>query len=344
MVEETMRKFRKTCQAAALLAIAAGGGAFAVLPARAQQGSQDLDVIEVQPNFYMIAGAGGNIGVHLGPAGIILVDTGSAGMSDKILAALKKLSDKPIRYIFNTSADADHVGGNAVLSKAGVSILAGAVGNPAFGEDVIGNGGAASVFAHDNVMARMSAAASGTETRAYPVVEWPTKTYTSKFYTMSLNGEGIEVIHQPAAHSDGDSFVLFRRSNVIVTGDFFDPTHFPVIESDKGGSIQGELEALNHLLELTIPPYPLPWQAERTFLIPGHGPISDSQDLLEYRDMVTIVRDVVQDMISQGMTLEQVKAANPTKGYNVRYGVANGPWTTEMFVTAVYKGLSGKAQ
>lgn len=330
-----MWSFWKTCKAAALLAIAAGGGAFAVLPARAQRGSQDLDVLEVQPNFYMIAGAGGNIGVQLGPAGIILVDTGSAEMSDRVLAAVKKLSDKPIRYIFDTSAGPDHVGGNAALSKAGVSIIAGAVGNAGFGEDVIGNNGAASVFAHDNVLAHMNAA---------PSAQWPTKTYTSKFYTMSLNGEGIEVIHQPAAHSDGDSFVLFRRSNVIATGDLFDTTQFPVIEIEKGGSIQGELDALNHLLELTIPPYPLTWQSERTYLIPGHGPISDSHDLLEYRDMVTIVRDVIQDMIDKGMTLKQVKGANPTKGYNARYGAEKGPWTTEMFTTAVYKGLSGKAQ
>ncbi len=299
-----------------------------------QPNAEDLEVLQVQPNVYMIAGAGGNIGVQLGPAGIILVDTGAAGMSDKVLAALKKLSGKPIRYIFNTSADADHVGGNAALSKAGVSIIGGAVGNPAFGEDVIGNGGAASVFAHDKVTARMS--------RVFPGAQWPTKTYTSKFYTMSLNGEAMEVIHEPAAHSDGDSLVLFRRSNVIVTGDLFDPTHFPVIESGKGGSIQGELDALNHLLERTIPPYPLPWQPDRTYVIPGHGPVSDHHDLLEYRDMVTIVRDVIQDMISRRMTLEQVKAANPTKGYNSRYGADKGPWTTEMFVTAVYRGLSGK--
>ena len=329
-----MWTFRRTWKTAALLAIAAGGGALAVLPAWAQQGGQDLDVLEVQPHFYMIAGAGGNIGVQLGPAGIILVDTGSAEMSGKVLAALKRLSNKPIRYIFDTSADPDHAGGNATLSKTGVSIIAGTAGN-ALSESVINNNGAASVFAHDNVLMRMS----GEDT-----AQWPTKTFTAKLYTMSLNGEGIEVFHQPAAHSDGDSFVLFRRSNVIVTGELFNPTHFPVIEIEKGGSIQGELDALNHLLELTIPPYPLPWQAERTFLIPGHGPISDSHDLLEYRDMVTIVRDVIQDMINRGMTLDQVKAANPTNGYNARYGATKGPWTTEMFVTAVYKGLSGKVQ
>jgi glyoxylase-like metal-dependent hydrolase (beta-lactamase superfamily II) len=323
------------CKTAVFFILSASSATLAVVPAWAQQANQDLEVLQVQPNFYMIAGAGGNIAVQIGPAGIILVDTGSADMSGKVLAALKKLSDLPIRYIFDTSADADHVGGNAALSKAGLSIISQAVGNPAFGEDVISNNGVASVFAYDTVIAHMS---------DYPQAQWPSKTYTAKLYTMSLNGEGMEVFHQPAAHSDGDSFVLFRRANVIATGDLFDPTHFPVIEIEKGGSIQGELDALNHILELTLPAYPLPWQAERTYLVPGHGPVSDAHDLLEYRDMVTIVRDVIQDMIKRGMTLEQVKEANPTNGYNARYGSTKGPWTTEMFVTAVYKGLAGKTK
>jgi glyoxylase-like metal-dependent hydrolase (beta-lactamase superfamily II) len=157
---------------------------------------------------------------------------------------------------------------------------------------------------------------------------------------MSLNGDGIEVFHQPSSHSDGDSFVVFRRANVIVTGDLFDTRRFPVIHSGEGGTIQGVLDGLNRLLELAIPPYPQPWLGERTYLVPGHGRISDSHDLLEYRDMVTIVRDIIQDMIDRGMTLDQVKAANPTRGYNARYGATTGDWTTEMFVTAVYRGLT----
>ena len=330
---KAMRRFFKASISTALLAVAAAQ-ALTVLPAQAQQRGQDLDVIEVQPNLYMIAGAGGNIGVQLGPAGVILVDTGSAGTSDKILAAVKKLSDKPIRYIFDTSADPDRAGNNAEVSMAGESIISSAApGN--VDEALISNNGGATIFAHENVLMRMSAGPSN---------QWPTETYPSHLYTMSLNGDGIEIFHEPAAHSDGDSIVLFRRANVIVTGELFDPTHFPVIETEKGGSIQGELGALNHLLELAIPPYPLPWLPERTYLIPGHGPISDAHDLLDYRDMVTIVKDVIQDMIKRGMTLEQVKAANPTNGYNARYGSDKGPWTTEMFVTAVYKGLIGKTQ
>jgi len=316
-----------------VVVLLAAAGSVSLMPLRAQQG--DLDIVKVQPNFYMIAGAGGNIAVQLGPAGIMLVDTGSEQMSDRVLAAIKKISDKPIRYIFDTSADSDHIGGNAAVSKAGLSIISGAVGNPAFGEDVIGNNGAASILAYNSVLDRLASGPSG---------QWPTKTYTAKSYKMSLNGEGVEVFHSPAAHSDGDSFILFRRANVIATGELFDPTHFPIIETEKGGSIQGEIDALNHLLDLTIPPYPLPWQPERTLLVPGHGPVSDSHDLLEYRDMVTIVRDVIQDMVNRGMTLEQVKQANPTNGYNARYGSDKGPWTTDMFVTAVYKGLTRKTE
>jgi cyclase len=327
----TMRMRRQIAKTAVLLVLAAGGAWPALVPVQARQSSQELEVLQVQPNFYMIAGAGGNIGVQVGPAGLVLVDTGSAGTSEKVRAALTKISDTPVRYIVNTSADADHVGGNGALSKAGLSIISGTVGNPVFGLDAIANNGAASVLAHDNVLTRLAGA---------EFAQWPTKTYTANFYKMSLNGDGIEVIHQPSAHSDGDSFVLFRRANVIVTGDLFDPRRFPVIHTDAGGTIQGAIDGLNRLLELAIPPYPQPWLRERTFLVPGHGRISDSHDLLEYRDMVTIVRDVIQDMIDRGMTLEQVKAAKPTHGYDARYGASTGDWTTEMFVTAVYQGLS----
>jgi glyoxylase-like metal-dependent hydrolase (beta-lactamase superfamily II) len=332
----TKRTGRQISTAALRLAVAVGTIGVAGLALQAQAPNQErLEVLQVQPNFHMIAGAGGNIGVQVGPAGLVLVDAGSAERTEQVLAALRGISDKPIRYIINTSAQRDHVGGNRGLSKAGVSIISSIVGNAVFNLDAISNGGAASILAHDNVLARMSDEDSA---------QWPTKTYTARFYKMSLNGDGIEVFHQPSAHSDGDSIVLFRRSNVIVTGDVFDPRRFPVIRADAGGSIQGVLNALNHLLELTLPPYPQPWLAERTYVVPGHGRLSDSHDLLEYRDMVTIVRDRIQDLIDKGMTLEQVKAANPTLGYNARYGASTGAWTTDMFVTAVYQGLSRRAR
>ena len=157
---------------------------------------------------------------------------------------------------------------------------------------------------------------------------------------MYLNGDGIQVLHMPAAHSDGDSVVFFRRADVIVTGDILDTTRFPVIDVAKGGSIQGEIDALNRLVDMTIPPFPLGWREDRTYVIPGHGFVCDYADLVEYRNMVTIMRDRIQDMVDRGMTLEQVKAADPAKGFRRRYGAELGAWTTDMFVEAVYRGLA----
>jgi len=302
-------------------------------------GIDGLDVVQVRPDFYMIAGAGGNIAVQVGPAGVILVDTGSAQASDKVLAAVQRLTSRRIRYIINTSSDNDHVGGNEKLSKAGQTIL-GNPGSSGFTEDVYTNGGAASVLAHENVLTRMSALRSPSA----PSALWPTKTYSGKSYSMYLNGDGIQVLHAPAAHSDGDSMVFFRRADVIVTGNILDTTRFPVIDVAKGGSIEGEIDALNRLVDMTVPPFPLAFREDRTYLIPGHGFVCDFADLVEYRSMVTIVRDRIQDMINRRMTLAQVKAADAAQGYRKRYGADAGSWTTDMFIEAVYKSLTQKSQ
>ena len=156
---------------------------------------------------------------------------------------------------------------------------------------------------------------------------------------MYLNDEGIEVVHQPAAHTDGDATVFFRRSDVIVAGDLFDMTRFPVINRERGGSLQGTLQALNRLIATAIPSLPDVSREVGTAVIPGHGQVGDQFDLLDYRDMLVIVRDHVRDLIEKGMTLEQVNAANPTRGFRGRYGSDTGEWTTEMFVEAVYRDL-----
>jgi glyoxylase-like metal-dependent hydrolase (beta-lactamase superfamily II) len=325
----------------AAVALAGATGTLSVPAQQARDSGNDLEVFELRPNFYMIAGAGANIAMQVGPMGAILVNSGSERMSDQVLAVVKRFSSKPIRYIINTSADADAVGGNAKLSKAGQSVLSGSVGNPGITADVIDNGGAASILANENVLTRMSGAAGGES--LFPEPSWPTKTYGGKGYSMYLNGEGIQVMHQPAAHSDGDSIVFFRRNDVIVTGDIWDTTRFPVIDPKKGGSIQGEIAALNRLLDLTIPPVPLPWEEDRTLLISGHGRICDDSDLVEYRDTVTIIRDNIQDLINRGMTLPQIQKADPTKAYRARYGSDSGPWTTDMFVEAVYTGLTQRS-
>jgi cyclase len=319
-----------------LLAIAIVAGTAGWTPClAAQERAADgaLETLQLKPNFWVIFGAGANVAVQSGDEGLIVVDTGAAPTADRVLAAIKAISDKPIRYVINTSADPDHVGGNGVLASAGMAL------NPnAF------NAGAenAGVLAHENVLMRMSAPTG--QAAPFAVESWPTETYTARLKSMYLNGDGIQVIRQPAAHSDGDSIVFFRRADVIVTGDILDLRRFPVIDTARGGSIQGEIDALNRLLELAIPAMPLVYKEPRTYLVPGHGRISDHAEVVEYRDMVTVIRDVVQSLIDKGMTLEQVQAANPTEGYRRRYGADSGPWTTDMFVEAVYAGLTKTGQ
>jgi len=290
-----MRRVHGHWAAAAFLLTSVVVTSRVALLARAQQAAgSDLDVVQVRPNFYMIAGAGANIAVQVGPIGAIVVDTGAQQMSDKVIAAVKRLTDGSIRYIIDTSADADHTGGNEMVAKAGKTIL-GNTGSAGFSEDVYTNGGAASVLAHENV---------------------------------------------PAAHSDGDSVVFFHRADVIVTGDILDTTRFPVIDVAKGGSIQGEIDALNRIVEMTVPPFPLAFQEDRTYVVPGHGFVCDFYDLVEYRSVVLIMRDRIQDLITKGMTLQQVKAADPAQGFKKRYGAETGPWTTDMFVEAVFESLT----
>jgi cyclase len=329
--------------AAGLLTVAAVlAPAVRVSNAAAQEPSRgDLDVIQLRPNFYVIAGAGGNIVVQIGPVGVILVDSGSTATSDKVLATIRGLTPLPIRYIINTSMEADHVGGNETIAKSGLSILAGAIAAGAgLSDDLVTNSGGASVLAHENVLTRMSAPTG--KQSLFPLGLWPTKTFAAKTYAMYLNGEGIQVIHEPAAHTDGDTIVFFRRGDVIATGDIIDTTRFPVIDVEKGGTLQGEIDALNHLMDLSIPNLPIQWNPDRTLLVPGHGRVLDKIDLLEYRDMVTVVRDRIQDLIDQGKTLEQVKAANPTLSYRRRYGSDSGPWTTDHFVELVFRELTQK--
>jgi glyoxylase-like metal-dependent hydrolase (beta-lactamase superfamily II) len=306
---------------------------------RAQQApASQIEVVQLRENFYVIGGAGGNVLVQIGPEGVVLVDSGSAARADEVLAAIRSVTPLPIRYIINTSMDADHVGGNEVLSKAGLSILPGAVAAGAgLGDDVLANFGYASVMAHENVLTRMSSAEP-----PIPSALWPTKTFFYRMYSMYLNGEGIQVIHQPAAHTDGDVIVFFRRGDVIATGDLIDTTRFPFIDVQRGGTLQGVLDGLNRLMELSIHNVPLLWYPDRTLLVPGHGHVYDKLDLLEYRDAITIIRDRVQDLIDQGQTLAQVQAANPTLGYRSQYGTDTGPWTTEMFVAAIYNELAAK--
>jgi len=300
----------------------------AIRPASENDG--EVHTLHVQGNVYMLSGAGGNVTVQVGKEGVLVVDTGLPNMSDKVIAAIRKLSDGPIRYVVNTHVHADHTGGNEKVAGLGSTIVGGNVTG-----DISDAGKGAAVIAHQSILDRMSMQ-DGNQP-AFPSGAWPTDTFTDE-KDLYFDDEGIQVIHQPAAHTDGDSFVFFRRSDVVSTGDIFVTTGYPIIDLARGGSLQGIVDALNRLIALTIPAGK---EEGGTMVIPGHGRLCDQADVVFYQEMVTVLRDRIRAMIKKGMTLEQVKAARPTRDYDPVYGATSGFWTTDMFVEAAYKSLSG---
>ena len=284
--------------------------------------SPELELLPVQGNISTLAGPGGNITVQAGKDGILLVDTGMAAMSDKVVEAIRTLSRRQITYIINTNDRTDHIGGNENFAKTGSPLA-------------IARAARASVFiiAFSTLLDRMS---DPNAKPSIPEKAWPNDTYSVPQKNLYFNGEAIQIFHQPAT-TDGNSIVFFRRSDVVSAGDIFDPTEYPMIDLKNGGSLQGVIEGLNRLRQMAIP-------AEHmeggTMIIPGHGRLCDVADLDIYQQMVTIVRDRLQDMINRGMTLDQVKAAKPTRDYDPIYGSNTGNWTTDMFIEAAYKSLS----
>ena len=310
-------------------------------PAPSRQ-TGDLETIQVRPNLYVLSGAGGNVVVHLGWMGAVVVDTGSAENADRVLSAIQRITDTQIRFIINTGADPDHVGGNATLARAGRNLLRINQQGGFAGSNFQTNDGAAGVMAHENVLTRMSSAMVG-DKQVFPGVGWPTEAYTgARVKSLYLNGDGVQMMHQPSAHSDADSIVFFRRADVLVAGDVIDLRSFPIIDLENGGSINGEIAALNLLIDLSVPPAPLVWHEDRTFIIPGHGRVMDQADVVEYRDMVVVVRDRIQDMIDKRMTLDQIRKADPAKGYRTQYGTGTGPGSTDGFITAVHRSLTAQ--
>ena len=319
---------------AAVLAAAVGAGA--ALGGRAVAQNQNFDTVQVEivpvrDNIFMLVGAGGNQTVHIGPEGILVVDTQFAPMSQKLMAAIRSLSPAPIRHIVNTHMHGDHIGGNENFAKAGRFRAGG---------NVVGDLGAAAtatahVVAHENVLLRLSAQPAAGQTQV-PFALWPSETYIGKKREFLFNGEAVQIIHQPNAHTDGDSVVFFRKSDVISTGDLFTTVMYPFIDVANGGSINGYVKALNAILDITVASNV---NEGGTLVIPGHGRLSDEQDVIEYRDMATIVRDRIQAYVKRGMTLEQVKEKKPTLDFDPRYGTDTGFWTTASFIETIYKEM-----
>ena len=270
----------------------------------------DIKAFHVQGNVYMLVGAGANVAVQIGDEGVVVVDTGTTPTREKVLAAIRQLSTKPIRWIVNTHADPDHTGGNETISQAGMTV----------------NGNPAAIVAHERVLARMSDAGR-------PSTEWPLNTFFEETRDFYFNGEAIFLYHFPGGHTDGDVFVYFRGSDVLVAGDIFLTTTYPVIDVKAGGGVDGFITSLNKMLDIAVPKY---LQEGGTYVIPGHGRVGDEADILEYRDMIVIIRDRIQDMVKRGMTIDQVKAAQPTLDYDPRYGDPTA------FTEAVYRDLAQK--
>ena len=328
------------CTMGLLALVGTAAGAADAPPAMPDVSNVEIVPWHVQGNVWLLAGEPSNVAVQVGDEGVLVVDTGIQPLAEKLLVQIKKLAgDKPIRFVIDTHMHPDHTGGNEVIRKAGFTILAGNVAN----DDIRGEQGA-TVLANENIQLHMAEQGANGQS-AVPQALWPTETHTEDLYNMYFNDEAVQLYHPHDAHTDGDTFVLFRRSDVIATGDLFVTTSFPIIDVAHGGTINGEIAALNQLIDLTVPAEK---QESGTLLIPGHGRLCDQADLVEFRDMTTIIRDRIRDLMKQGLTLEQVKAASPARGYTHRYGSDTGSWTTNDFVEAIYqtmgRSMSDKVQ
>lgn len=281
-----------------------------------------VSVLEVRPDVSMLTVDGFNLVVCLGDDGLVVIDTGPATRAQEVLAAIREVSDAPIRYLVNTSARNGSNGGNEVIAKAGNAFSIGTLGT------------AAPIIAHQNALLRMLAEPG----QQHTAEALPSEIFSRRVRSAHLNGQAIQAIWEPDAHTDGDIVVFIRRSDVIVTGAIFDWTSFPDIDLEHGGSIQGEINALNDILNnMAVGSTPLVEQQGETLIIPARGPLSNKDDLVNYRDMVTIVRDRVQDGIDRRQSIAQIIAADPLQGFRNRY--AESPEAAQRFIRSVYDSL-----
>jgi glyoxylase-like metal-dependent hydrolase (beta-lactamase superfamily II) len=300
----------------------------AAVGAQRPQQTAALDVLKVHGQVYLVAGPSSNAIVQVGDQGVLVVDTMRDEDADALLMEIRKLAGtRPIRYVLNTHAHLDHVGGNAKISQAGTQLVGGNFGGQVQGDHAF-------IVAHEKVLAAVSAKTGANP--MLPFAGWPTDTFFQNEKDLYFNGEGIELIYEKDAHTDGDVMVWFRGSDVIATGDLFDTTRMPEIDLKRGGHVNGVIEALNRVIDVAISEQ---FTEGGTRIVPGKGRICDEFDVVEYRDMVTIVRDRIQAMIKKGMTLPQIQAARPAFEYIPRYGAASAT----VFVEAAYRNLGGRS-
>jgi glyoxylase-like metal-dependent hydrolase (beta-lactamase superfamily II) len=278
----------------------------------------EVHTLQVQGNVYMLVTPTGNVAVQAGDDGVLVVDTGGVGMTDKLIAAVRQISKKDIRWVINTSMSKEHTSGNEAFSKAGRTV----------------NGNPAAIIAHENAALRMAKA-------GVPSSAQPFNTYFESMRDFPFNGEPVILYHNASTNTDTDTMVMFRRSDVIATGDLFNTVSYPVIDAANGGTLKGIIDGVNQVLDLAVPSKE--FEEGGTYIIPGRGRLCDEADVVEYRDMLQIIYDRIADLVKQKKTLAQVKAAKPTMDYDGRWGSDTGAWTTDMFIEAVFKELSRPA-
>ena len=313
---------RKVVGAAALIALCAAGLA-------AQSNSSTVKSLHVQGNVWMLVGPVANAVVQIGDDGVLVVDTMMEQDADAMVAEIKRIAPgKIIRWVINTHFHPDHTGGNVKVAGAGRTIVAGNFAGQVAADSP------ATIIAHENTLNHMSAPTGKEASR--PTAAWPSDTFFDNEKDIYFNGEGIQIIHIPAAHTDGDVMVYFRKSDVIAAGDLFVTTTFPIMDMANGGNYKGSLDALNRMIDICIP---RDKEEGGTYVVPGHGRLTDEADVVDYRDNMTIVKDRFVDAIKKGQTLEQIKAARLARDYEGRYGAKTGFWTTDKFYDAVYNSL-----
>ena len=309
--------------------------AWAWKPAVPGANDGQVHIMPVRGRISMLVGAGGNITVSTASDGVLVVDTGTAAMSDKVLAAIKSIAPRGvIRYVVNTDERSDFTGGNEKIALAGNTIRFRIATDPRVSDALTKD--RASIISFVSVYERMSAPTGKVAARSEDA--WPDDTYSSAQKKLYFNDEPVLIMHVPSS-TDGNSIVHFRLDDVVSVGDLIDMTNYPFIDVNAGGSINQILDGLNRVLDITVPDT----KSELgTFVIPGRGRLLDQSDVAYYREMIAIIRDRIRDGLKRGQTLAQIKAAKPTLDYDPRFGHATGPWTTDMFIEAAYRSLGGK--